>query len=119
MTQKTTTLAEKFESIKAALENVSRLHDAIDNHTKESLYQWVHVVGRDAKAALATLQELEKDIASEEMKKMGMLNVLCECHVFAPDDERESIISAVLDNLPKGWQVKRLLSRIELMPPHG
>lgn len=44
-------LRESEELVKV-VENLSRLHDAIDNHTKSSLYQWIHVLGRDAKAAL-------------------------------------------------------------------
>lgn len=54
---------------------------------------------------------------SERMQRMGMLNVLCECHVYVPEEQQEMIQHAVVDNLPEGWKVKRILDRLELVPP--
>ena len=44
------------EGLVKVVEDLSKLHGAIDNHTKESLYQWIHVLGRDAIAALTKLK---------------------------------------------------------------
>lgn len=50
----------------------------------------------------------------DKIKLIGLLNVLCECHVYVPEDEQEMIRRAVADNLPEGWQVKRILDRLEI-----
>ncbi len=61
MTQKTTTLAEKLESIKAALESIRGIPACALNVPEYTTAR--------AKEALATLQELETEMASEEMVK--------------------------------------------------
>lgn len=53
--------------------------------------------------------------ANEEMKVMGMLHVMCECHVYVPEEQQEMIRDAVEDNLPKHWGAKRTLQRLELV----
>ena len=52
-----------------------------------------------------------------EMKIMGLLNALCECHVYVPEEQQEMIEDAVIDNLPEGWRVKKIINRLELLPP--
>lgn len=56
-------------------------------------------------------------IIAQKMKIMGMLHVLCECHVFVPEEQQEMIQHAVTDNLPDGWKVRRLIDRLELVGP--
>jgi hypothetical protein len=45
---------ERVGTLEKVVKDLSRLHDAIDKHDKASLYQWVHILGRDAKQALTT-----------------------------------------------------------------
>ena len=93
---------EKLDKIKEALEH------PLNPHKREQ--------------ALKDLEELREEMEQKDMKTMGMLNVLCECHVFVPEEQAEMIQDAVTDNLPEGWAVKRTVNRLELVlpqPPKG
>jgi len=74
MTQKTTTLAEKLESIKAALQmsaltfsNYAEYHRNKPGCEGQEKAYANQDKATEVYAALATLQELEKEMASEEM----------------------------------------------------
>jgi len=52
----------------------------------------------------------------QRMKTMGLLNLLCECAVYVDDDLRDSIEHALDDNIPDGWEYKKILHTFELQP---
>ena len=115
-------MTQKLSNVREAQEALDKLQYSCEWNANELLGQHLKDTQeygfiKTIRQALTDLDKVIEEDNKKTMRHMGMLNVLCECHLEASEETQDMIIQAVSANLPDGWSIKKTVDRLELEPP--